>query len=133
MVRPFLAVVHRARLGQSLHRFGEGGGTAGADAGGVPDGTGHGSGFGVDVEVVAVVAVFDVGFADDGFGDGGEVVLVEGFEGGTGPIRRVGNNLAVGGLVGNEVGNQVGVGVLAPVIFAAVASPVSGSAAICAL
>ena len=61
------------RAGGSRCTVSRGGGAAGAYAGGVPGGAGHCAGSGVDPEVVAVVAVFDVGFAYDGFDDGSVV------------------------------------------------------------
>ena len=96
--------------GAAVAPFGEGGGAAGAYAGGVPGGAGHCSGSGVDPEVVAVVAVSDVGFAYDGFDDGCVAVVVEGFESRTGSVGRVSDDVGSGWFTSDEVGAYIGVG-----------------------
>ena len=96
--------------GAAVASLREGGGTAGTYAAGVPGGTGHCPSFGVDIEVVAVVAVFDVGFAYDGFDDRGVAEIVEGFERGARTVGRVGDDVGAGGFLGNEFDDGIGVG-----------------------
>ena len=87
----------------------EGGGTAGADAGGVPGGTGHLSSFGVYLEVVAVEPVFDVGFAYDWFHHRGVTKIVERFQRRTRRVRRIRDDFGIRGFFVDEIRDAVGV------------------------
>ena len=87
----------------------ERGGTTGAYTDGVVGGTRHRPSSGVDIEVVAVVAVFDVGFAYDGFHHRGVTKIVERFQCRTGRVRRIRNDFGARGCFGNEIRNAVGV------------------------
>ena len=87
----------------------ERGGTTGAYTDGVPGGTRHRPSSGVDIEVVAVEPVLDVGFAYDGFHHRGVTKIVERFERRTGRVRRIRNDFGARGCFGNEIRNAVGV------------------------
>ena len=73
-------------------------------------GAGYCPGSGVDVEVVAVVAVFDAGFAHDGFDNRDMAFVVERFESRTGRVRRIGHDVGAGRFFGDKIGADVGVG-----------------------
>ena len=96
--------------GAAVAPLGEWGAAAPTYAGGVPGGAGHCPGSGVDPEVVAVVAVFDAGFAYDGFDDGDVMVVGERFESRTRRVRRIGHDVGAGQFFGDKIGADVGVG-----------------------
>ena len=98
------------RRGQPLHRFAKGAVPPGRIRAVCPAGTRHRASFGVDIEVVAVVSVFDVGFAYDWFGHRGVTEFVEGFERRTGRVRRIRDDFGTRGFFGNENRDAVGVG-----------------------
>ena len=75
----------------------------------MPGGTRHCPSFGVDIEVVAVEPVFDVGFAYDGFHHRGVAKTVEGFESRTGRVRRIRDDFGARGFFGNKILDTVGV------------------------
>ena len=110
MVRPPSRGGAPGAQGAAVAPFGEGGAAAGAYAGGVAGGAGHCSGSGVDPEVVAVVAVFDAGFAYDGFDDGDVMVVGERFESRTGSVRRVSDDVGAGWFFADEFSTDAGVG-----------------------
>ena len=87
----------------------ERGGTTGAYTDGVVGGTRHCPFSGVDIEVVAVEPVFDVGFAYDWFHHRGVTKIVERFESRTGRVRRIRDDFGTRGFFGNEILDTVGV------------------------